>query len=677
MADKKIEISVIHSGQNGSGNPSGSQAPTIPSGMTPAPPAGWQSQMMPTNGNPAPKTVKERQESLTWMDKRNTYELSYNNTLQARLNILQQMAKLPQQPALPNQPNQPKSPSQPSTFMGMGARGWTGAAGLALASEQIINAFNFRELKQAQLEAQSAASTKYWDVKGIGGDYSGSLFRDRIAQGNKIAPSKGGMIAGDIAGLAASVAGIIGGGLTMTGGGLASLTGLGAIAGIPMSTIGAGMVASGAIGLGKSAGNLLNYPESLQTRFAGSRLAAQQAEIDKDPDRKLAMQQMIQQGTTKGAYELGDTAKGLTNMGYGNVGFQGLGAISGFTDSGTAQKIFVRNIAEGTKRGMDATVNAKEMATLVNLLSAGQAASGVSTIRGAQSFNDSFLSRFADVSTTRGLEAGQAVNKFFSQTGSQSGGAYGAVQYSGFSKAGIKGSIGVLEQLAMMDPNEVNADDSRVIAAAKASGKTPEETANLIKGIKGGTVNSFNPQGRRFVGKTKSMLNLNERIDTMSPKLREVLQGAKYSEESIQSAGKEAAYNSAIASGTKVTNDEMALGMMHSFDNRFKTPDMMRTEKAQADDDFISDIFKQKHRSVKGETQEQLDKKIADAAAQQQSGGLEKANDAATRLAAALDQVTAKLATDKNVSTGAASGDYWKDHRGSVHVFDGRPGVKR
>ena len=622
MADKKIEISVIHSGQSGNSSNTSGSVPTIPSGLKPAGVEGFQSQLgTPTNSNPAPLEVKAQQDSLRWMRERNNYELRYNDLLQKRLTTLAQMAQYGGNPGqtgnggiggnngtnFPN--NNPKTPKEPPTFMGMGAKGWTGAAGLALASEQIINAFNYRELKQAQIEAQTAASTKYWDVKGIGGDYSGSLFRDRIAQGNKIAPSKGGMVAGDVAGLAASVAAIIGGGLTMTGGGLASLTGLGAVAGIPMTTVGAGIFGAGLAGFGKSASGFLNYGENLENRFAGGRLAAQQAEIAKDPDRGLAMQQILQQGTTKNAYELGDTAKGLTGMGYGNIGFQGLGAAAGFTDSGTAQKIFIKNIAEGTKLGMDATVNAKEMATLVNLLSSGQANSGVTTARGAQSFNDSFLSRFADVSTTRGLEAGQSVNKFFAQTQTQSGGAYGAVQYSGFSKAGIKASIGTLEQLAMMDANEVNADDFRIIAAAKSSGLSPEAVAEKVRGVKGTTTNAFNFQGRKAVGKVKSMLNWNEKLSGMNPKLKTALEGTQYSEDTIHDAGIEAAFASSIATGTMNRTEDFAAGTMHSMDTRFQTPDMKRQAELQAADDFISDkLGPGQRRILKEATQEDKDK---------------------------------------------------------------------
>jgi len=224
------------------------------------------------------------------------------------------------------------------------------------------------------------------------------------------------------------------------------------------------------------------------------------------------------------------------------------------------------------------------MKMLVNILSSGQIAGGVYTDAGAKSFNETFMSRFADVSNEVGIKAGVSANEFVSSFGSQSGGAYGAAQYTAYSKAGILTSgVGLNSQFAMLKPEELNVDNEIVKLVAQESGKTPEEIVRLGKEIKNSATLAFNPTARNAVGRAESERAKRDNYLAMSPEDQKTFEGSVLSEQQISDLQKRAVIEQAAIRGDKLSNKDIDARVAAQFSETGAMPRAQQGNQAAMD----------------------------------------------------------------------------------------------
>jgi len=283
------------------------------------------------------------------------------------------------------------------------------ASGLGLAAAG-VTMFGQAEQRELAKRVTAETSKEFFRLQNLRGDFTNLAFEKEKAEGKEKAQGKGTMATSDLlSALAIPLAlfGPLGAGLNL---------------GVRALGVGAGIM--GGINAAPAIRDVITgqYGEGLDARYQSNLLTTQQNAMMQDPTKRSVVESLMKsRASTTGVYESANFGSLFGKSDFEKVGAEPLGMLLGTMGAGDAQKTFIRNIAEGTRQGLDATQNAKEFRQFVQLLTQAQVTSGIkgNDPKEVQLFNESFSRYFADPKKTSGLEAGLDIKKMIGEMGGE------------------------------------------------------------------------------------------------------------------------------------------------------------------------------------------------------------------------------------------------------------------
>lgn len=300
------------------------------------------------------------------------------------------------------------------------------ASGLGLAAAGVTM---FGQVEQRELAERVTAETskEFFRLQNLRGDFTNLAFEKEKAEGKEKAQGKGTMATSDLLSALAIPLALFGGPL-----------GAGLNLGVRALGVGAGIM--GGINAAPAIRDVITgqYGEGLDARYRSNLLTTQQNAMMQDPTKRSVVESLMKsRASTTGVYESASFASLFGKSDFEKVGAEPLGMLLGTMGAGDAQKTFIRNIAEGTRQGLDATQNAKEFRQFVQLLTQAQVTSKLTgeAQGGATQFGEMFSRTFADTRTTRGQEAGMEARGMFNEMAGET--AYQAATIAAFNNSSL------------------------------------------------------------------------------------------------------------------------------------------------------------------------------------------------------------------------------------------------